>query len=67
MTKLNLQGYSIAFLAVCWYNYSKIRESSAAPAGGGGDAKPAAGDVETTGLSPEKTRLLRAGSASTPK
>ncbi len=25
MTTLNLAGYFLAFLAVCWYNYSKLQ------------------------------------------
>ena len=66
MTKLNLQGYSIAFLAVCYYNYAKLKESSAAATqgGGGGGASGGGGggDVETTRLLP-----VRTGSSPGPK
>lgn len=26
MTQINLAGYLIAFLAVCWYNYQKLQK-----------------------------------------
>ena len=32
VTALNLGGYLLAFLAVCWYNYRKLQDMKAAAA-----------------------------------
>ena len=58
ITALNLFGYGVAFSAVCWYNYVKLRamgvenakkEGEAKPAGDGGDGKA---DEEAAELPP---------------
>jgi hypothetical protein len=33
VTALNLAGYSVAFAAVCWYNYTKLQSMKQAQAG----------------------------------
>jgi hypothetical protein len=38
VTFLNLAGYTVAFLGVCWYNYTKLNQAKAKAT-----AKPAAG------------------------
>ena len=32
VTPLNLQGYGIAFAGVCWFNWTKLKALSDAPA-----------------------------------
>ena len=41
ITALNLFGYGIAFSAVCWYNYVKLRAMGVENAKKEGEVKPA--------------------------
>ena len=60
MTSLNLQGYALAFLAVCWYNYQKLRGMQQAPAS---VAAPAVSDRPTDQPSSAAASLLLAVAA----
>lgn len=43
VTALNLEGYGLAFAAVCWYNYTKLQAMTT-----GKEAQPEVGGIETS-------------------
>ncbi|KAL4434231.1 hypothetical protein ABPG75_000672 [Micractinium tetrahymenae] len=57
VTALNLEGYGLAFLAVCWYNFQKLRSMQASK-------PPASAAPEKGGRDEEATRLLAEAGAS---
>ncbi|KAL4418768.1 hypothetical protein ABPG77_010373 [Micractinium sp. CCAP 211/92] len=56
VTALNLEGYGLSFLAVCWYNYQKLRSMQVSK-------PPASGAQEKGGRDEESTRLLAGAGA----
>jgi hypothetical protein len=65
ITPLNLFGYSIAFCAVCWYNYVKLRAMNVENAKKEGEALPA-GAGGASGKGDEEMAALPAPPLSTP-
>ncbi len=61
ITALNLFGYGVAFSAVCWYNYVKLRELGVENAKKDGQTNPAVGGG---GVADEEAAVLQPGTAS---
>ena len=61
VTPINLGGYLLAFLGVCWYNYRKLQNMKAKQAATAQQQKDAAGDQEAL-LAKSPSAMLKANS-----